>query len=119
MKRIAIVFCLTFYVGCSRELGTSSAGQHVETDAEDGGIVLNSDRDKAEKYLAALGKVQSAEEEEKLLIEFGEWLEKKGYTIRVEKANGKHKLMCPHFPPVTPWADHSFFDVKNLELLPQ
>lgn len=88
------------------------------TDVEDGGTVENADRDKAEAYFVALGKVQSVEEEEKLLTEFGEWLEKNGYRIRVVEKNGKHELSCPHFPPVTPWAEHSFFDVKNLELLP-
>ena len=29
-----------------------------------------------------------------------------------------HFLSYPFFPPVTPWKEHSFFDVKNLHLLP-
>jgi hypothetical protein len=90
-----------------------------DADVEDGGTVANADRDKAQAYFVSLGKVQSVEEEEKLLTEFGEWLEKNGYRISVVEKNGKHQLSCPHFPPVTPWAEHSFFDVKNLELLPQ
>jgi hypothetical protein len=90
-----------------------------DTDVEDGGTVENANRDKAEAYFGALRKVQSVEEEEKLLTEFGEWLERNGYKISVVEKNGKHELSCPHFPPVTPWAEHSFFDVKNLELLPQ
>ena len=88
-------------------------------DAEDGGRVENADRDKVEAYFIAFGKVRSVEEEEKLLTEFGEWLSKKGYRISVVEKNGKHELSCPYFPPVTPWTGHTFFDIKNLELLPR
>ena len=70
----------------------------------------------ARRSIVAFGKVQSVEEEEKLLTEFSEWLNKKKYKIRVEVKNGKHVLSCPYFPPVTPWTEHSFLDVKNLEL---
>jgi len=66
-----------------------------DTEIEDGGVVENADRDKAEAFLVSLREVRSAEEEEKLLTEFGEWLEGKGYKIRVEVANGKHNLSCP------------------------
>jgi hypothetical protein len=90
-----------------------------DADVEDGGAVENADRDKAEAYFVALGKVQTLEEEEKLLTEFGEWLKKNGYRISAVEKEGKHELSCPFFPPVTPWAEHSFLDVKNLELLPQ
>ena len=93
--------------------------RRTDTEIEDGGTVENADRDKAEAYFVALGKVQTAEEEEKLLTEFGEWLKKTGYKIRVEEKNGKHNLSCPYFPPVTPWTEHSFRDIKNLELLPR
>ncbi len=119
MNRIAILFCLVFCVGCSREPDSNAVDRGTDADVEDGGLVENADRDKAEAYFVALGKVQSVEEEEKLLTEFGEWLEENGYKISVVEKNGKHELSCPYFPPVTPWADHSFFDVKNLELLPQ
>ena len=119
MSRIAILFCLIFCVGCSREPDPNAVDRGTDADVEDGGKVENADRDKAEAYFVALGKVQSVEEEEKLLTEFGEWLEKNGYKISVVEKNGKHELSCPYFPPVTPWADHLFFDVKNLELLPQ
>ena len=50
---------------------------------------------------------------------FAEWLKKKEYKIRVEVKKGEHVLSCPYFPPVTPWTEHSFLDVKNLELLPR
>jgi hypothetical protein len=97
----------------------SAADRARPADVEDGGQVENADRDKAQEYFSALAKVQSVEEEEKLLTEFAEWLNKKEYKIRVEVKNGKHVLSCPYFPPVTPWTEHSFLDVKNLELLPQ
>lgn len=90
-----------------------------KTDVEDGGVVENVDRDKAEAYLVAIGKVRSAEEEKQLLSDFGKWLVKNGYKVRVAEKNGKHELSCPCFPPVTPWTDHTFFDIKNLELLPR
>jgi hypothetical protein len=86
---------------------------------EIGTVPNNADRDKAERYFQALGNVKTADEEEKLLTEFGEWLKQKGYKIRVvEEKNGRHFLSCPYFPSVTPWAIHSFLDVKNLKLLP-
>ena len=76
------------------------------------------DRDKANAYFNALRKVRSAEEEKKLLTGFGEWLRKNGYDIRVAERKGKHLLECAHFPPVTPWIEHAFFDIENLKLLP-
>lgn len=90
-----------------------------KTDVEDGGVVENVDRDKAEAYFVALGKVRSAEDEKKFLTDFGEWLSANDYKINVVEKNGKHELSCPCFPPVTPWTDHTFFDIKNLELLPR
>ena len=119
VSRISIVLCLVFFLGCFPGTDPNAVGRRADTDVEDGGVVENADRDKAETYFAALGKVQSVEEEEKLLTEFGQWLKEKGYRIRVEVKNGKHVLSCPYFPPVTPWTDHTFLDVKNLELLPQ
>ena len=119
MRRILIVLCMIFGVGCSRVPDTDAVVSESNPEVEDGGVVENADRDKAEAYFVALGKVQSVEEEEKLLTEFAEWLNKKEYKIRVEVKNGKHVLSCPYFPPVTPWTDHTFLDVKNLELLPQ
>ena len=118
MSRIAIVFCLIFCVGCYSEPDANAVDRGPDADVEDGGFE-NADRDKCEEYFLALEKVQSAEEEEKLLTEFAKWLNKNGYKIRVEVKNGQHVLSCPYFPPVTPWTEHSFLDVKNLELLPQ
>ena len=112
MGRIAIIVCVIFCAGCSRT---------PDTDAEfiEGGTARNVDRDKCQEYFSALVNVQSAGEEKKILAEFGEWLKKKRYKIRVEVKNGKHMLSCPYFPPDTPWISHSFIDVKNLELLPR
>ena len=119
MSRIVIVSCLICCVGCSGESDPNAVGRGTDTDVEDGGVVENADRDKAEAYFVAIGKVQSVEEEEKLFTEFGEWLKEKGYKIRVEVKNGKHDLSCPYFPPVTPWTSHKILDAKNLELLPR
>jgi hypothetical protein len=30
-----------------------------------------------------------------------------------------HFLSCPFILPVTPWTEHTFLDVKDLELLPR
>lgn len=120
MSRIAIVFCLILCAGCSGESDPSAVDRGSGSDpVEDGGIVENADRDKTEAYFVALGRVQSAEEEEKVLLELGEWLRKSGYKIRVEVKKGRQVLSCPYFPPVTPWTEHSFLDAKNLELLPR
>ena len=119
MSRLAIVLCLMSFVGCSRAPNTDPAVRGSDAEVEDGGAVENADRDKAEAYFVALGRVQTVEEEEQLLTEFGEWLKKNGYRISAVEKEGKHELSCPYFPPVTPWAEHSFLDVTNLDLLPQ
>lgn len=119
MRRIVIVLCMIFGVGCSRAPETDAVVRESNPEVEDGGAVENADRDKAEAYLVALGKVRSAEEEKKHLTDFGEWLSSNNYTINVVEKNGKHELSCTWFPPVTPWTDHTFFDIKNLELLPR
>jgi len=119
MCRVVIVLCLISCVGCSRAPDTDAVVSELNPEVEDGGVVENADRDKAQEYFGRLAKVQSVEEEEKLLTEFAEWLKKKEYKIRVEVKNGKHVLLCPYFPPVTPWTEHSFLDVENLELLPR
>jgi hypothetical protein len=119
MSRILIVLCLIFGVGCSPASDTDTAVSQSSPQDVDGGTVENADRDKAQEFLGALGKVQSVEEEEKLLTEFAEWLKKKEYRIGVDAKNEKHVLSCPYFPPVTPWTEHSFLDVRNLELLPR
>ena len=89
MRRILIVLCMIFGVACSRVSDNDAVVSDLNSEVEEGGVVENADRDTAEAYLVALGKV------------------------------GKHVLSCPYFPPVTPWTEHSFLDVKNLELLPQ
>ena len=119
MRRILIVLCMIFGVGCSRVPDTDAVVSESNPEVEDGGVVENADRDKAEAYLVALGKVRSVVEEKKLLTEFGEWLSTNDYKINVVEKNGKHELSCPYFPPVTPWTAHTFLDIKNLELLPQ
>ena len=86
---------------------------------EDGGVVQNPDRDKAEKVLASLPNVKSVEEEKKLLTEFGAWLRENEYKIEVIIIDGKYDLSCPYFPPETPWVRHSFLDNSNLEVLPR
>jgi hypothetical protein len=110
---------MSFGVGCSRAPDTDAVVSESNPEVVDGGTVENADRDKAQEFFGGLAKVQSVEEEEKLLTEFAEWLKKKEYKIRVEVKNGKHVLSCPYFPPVTPWTDHTFLDVKNLDLLPR
>jgi hypothetical protein len=86
---------------------------------EDGGVVQNSDRDKADKFLAELPNVKSIDEEKKLLTEFGDWLRENEYKIEVTMIDGKYDLSCPYFPPETPWVRHSFLDKGNLALLPR
>ena len=114
-----MVVCLIFCAACSRQPDRDAVDRVTDGDVEDGGRVENADRDKAEAFFVALGKVRSVAEEKKLLTEFGEWLSTNGYKISVEEKNGKHRLSCPYFPPVTPWTDHAFFDIKNLDLLPR
>ena len=86
---------------------------------EDGGGNSNAHRDVAEAFFVRLGKVRSSEEEEKLLTEYGKWLRTNGYKVSVKMKDGQHELTCPYFPPITPWIQHVFFDLKNLELLPR
>ena len=119
MSRIAIVVSLICCVGCARQPDGSTVDQAMHADVEDGGRVPNADRDQAEAYFVALGQVRSVAEEEKLLTEFGEWLRTNGYKVSVTEKNGKHELSCPFFPPVTPWTEHTFFEIKNLDLLPR
>ena len=119
MIRSVIVLGLVVCVGCSGEPDPNAVDRGSSSDVADGGIVENADREKAEAYFVALGKVQSAEEEKKLLVDFAEWLEKNEYKIQVEVKDEKYVLSCPYFPPVTPWTDHAFLDAKNLELLPR
>lgn len=119
MSRFAATLCLLICAGCSPAPDSDAVVEQPETGAVDGGVVDNPHRETADDYLTALGKVATAEEEEKHLIKFADWLKKNEYSIRVEEANGKHVLSCPFFPPVTPWTTHSFIDIKNLELLPR
>ena len=111
---LPLLFVTICFIGCSGNVEKKSKESEI-----DGGTVKNSDRDKAEEYFAAFKDLKSAEDEEKLMKDFGKWLETKEYYLRVELKDGKHNLSCPYFPPVTPWTDHRFFDVKNLNLLPQ
>ncbi len=119
MNRIALCLCLIVCVGCSREPAPKAVDQKSNAEVEDGGTVENTNREKAEAYFVALAKVQSVEEEKKLLSEFGSWLKQNEYKVRIEAKDGKHHLSCPYFPPVTPWTSHTFRDIKNLDLLPR
>ena len=119
MNRLAICVCLVICVGCSDETIPTAGDRTSDAEVEEGGVVENADREKAQAFFIALGKVESAEDEKKLLTEFGAWLEEREYKIEVEEKDGKHILLCPHFPPVTPWTSHSFLDIKHLELLPR
>jgi len=118
MWRVVTVLCLILCVGCSRVPDTDAVVEKPDGEVEDGGTVENVDRDKVNEYFGALAKVESVDEEKELLTEFGQWLKKNEYKIRVERADGEHRLSCPYMPPVTPWTEHSFLDIKNLELLP-
>jgi len=118
MCRVAIAILAVLLVGCSGVTEPHTAINDSHTESEDGGIAKNADRDKAESFFIALTNVQSAEEERQVLTEFGQWLTESGYKIRVDEDKGKHNLSCPYFPPVTPWTEHSFYNVQNLDLLP-
>ena len=118
----AISFCLVVVLACAPESTTNVVGSGVprsESEVEDGGSVKNEDRDRCAEYFEAFANIGSASEEKRLFTEFGDWLTKRGYLIEVEAKNGKHVLSCPYFPPVTPWTEHSCFDVQHLKLLPQ
>ena len=117
MKKILL--CAIAFVGCSGSESTDVLVKGPIKESEDGGIVENADREQAQEYFNSLAKVQTTEEEKTLLSEFGRWLNSKGYKILVENKDDKHRLSCPHMPPVTPWIDYSFRDIKNLQLLPQ
>ena len=119
MNRIAMCLLLSAFVGCSPETIPSGLKSGTGTEIDDGGVFENADREKAEEFFVALGNVKTVEDEQKLMTEFGKWLRRKGYKIKVEVNMEKHVLSCPCFPPETPWTGHSFLDVKNLELLPK
>lgn len=89
-----------------------------EAETEDGGEPQNPDCERAQEFLSRLPKVESAEEEKKLLTEFGDWLRDNKYTVTLERADDETRLLCPDFPPVTPWISHRFLDAENLALLP-
>lgn len=143
MSRFVIVVCLLVSVGCSPappsdapEQGAPRTGalpvaqpgsaprqggarQDAGADIEDGEGGPEAERAKCREFFAALGQVQSAEEEARVLTEFAAWLRENDYKIRVELEDGQHALSCPYFPPVTPWTKHTFHDAENLELLPR
>lgn len=119
MSRIAFVLVASMLAGSSEATESNTTKKSVRAEVEDGGVVENADRDRAQKYFNELRKVKSAEEEKKLLTSFGKWLRDSEYKIRVEEKKGKHDLSCPYFPPVTPWTEHKFYDIENLKLLPR
>ena len=119
MIRIALLWSVIVFTGCSSEPDANVIGRGTAADLDDGGQIENADRDKTEAFFTAIKKVQSADEEKELFAEFGNWLKANGYKVRVELKNGMHQLSCPYFPPVTPWTSHKMLDITNLELLPQ
>ena len=112
LKSVLLALCMVVAAGCSRAPDTVAVTGKPNPEVEDGGVVKNADRDTAQDYLGRLAKVQSGEEEKKLLTEFAQWLKTKEYKVRVEVKNGKHVLSCPYFPPVTPWTDHTFVESR-------
>lgn len=119
MVRIATLLLICTCLGCSSKPVANTENQKKDSQTEDGGVVENKDRDQAQKFFTALPKVESAEQEKKLLAEFGQWLRENEYQVEVKIVDGKHDLSCPYFPPVTPWVRHKFLDIDNLKLLPQ
>jgi hypothetical protein len=119
MFRIAIVLFVITCIGCSRTPEDDAPTGGSEAEVVDGGTVENADRDQVNEFFGALSKVQSADEEKKLLTEFAQWLKENCYKLEVEESDGEHMLACPYFPPVTPWTRHAFLDLENLELLPR
>jgi hypothetical protein len=106
------------YAGKAVSLHDPPSKLTTETEIEDGGVVESEQRDRVNELFQALGEVRSAEEEKVIVTDLARWLRAKGYKLEVEQKNGKHVLACPHFPPVTPWTSHRFFDEGNLDLLP-
>ncbi len=75
-------------------------------------------RERVGAFFQALGKAKSADEEKTVVINLANWLNANGCRVEVEQQDGEHRLACPHFPPVTPWTSHRFFDERNVDLLP-
>ena len=119
MRRILYCLVLILMIGCSGGQTPNDTIRKSTNQTEDGGVQENPDREKAEAFLVALKNVKSAEEERDQMSEFGEWLKRNHYKVRIETKNGKHEISCPYFPPDTPWISHLLFDTKNLELLPR
>ncbi|MEL7500715.1 MAG: hypothetical protein AAFN77_24190 [Planctomycetota bacterium] len=119
MYRLTLILFLTACFGCSYEPVPNTVDRVLNSESEDGGVVDNPHRDKAEQFLVAIPKVISVEEEKALMTEFGEWLRQNEYKIEVKERDGKYDLLCPYFAPETPWVTHSFLDIGNLDLLPQ
>ncbi len=106
-------------VGCSPASDSEVVKNESDGGVVDGGTIISVDTHRVQEYFDALAKVRSVQEEEKLISDFADWLSKNGYKIVIEEKNGKHVLLCPYFPPVTPWTSHSFLDIRNLEMLPK
>lgn len=124
MKRLAtsasvVIACFVSCAGCKNEQHSDAPDITSGTGVEDGGTAASSDRATCSNYFDRFAELQSSEEEAELLTEFGNWLSKHEYLIHVEMKEGKHVLSCPYFPPVTPWTEHTFLDVANLERLPR
>ena len=99
-------------------LSNHRQNSHAEK-IEDGGVVENPDREQVQKYFTKIRKINSADQEKKLFTEFAQWLNDNSYKIRIDLKNETHTLSCPYFPPETPWCRHTFFNTRNLDLLPQ
>lgn len=122
--QLVVFGCLLVCWGCSesRPLDRVTTPTIVTTscsEIEDGGLVPQPDRDRAQQYFSQFAQIDSLEDERRLLTEFGGWLGANGYRVEIEKAGDGFRLSCPYFPPVTPWTDYTFRDPANLDLLPQ
>ena len=118
MYRYAPLVLILALAGCPGSGGNDPAPS-AQREVEEGGTVENADRDRAESYLQSLTKASSVEEERQVVQEFATWLNEHSYKLEVEEKDGAHVLACPYFPPVTPWAEHTFLDAEHLKLLPQ
>ena len=96
MSCLVMVLCLIFSVGCSRAPDADVVVS--ESNPEDGGTVENADRDKAQEYFRALAKVQSAEEEEKLLNGVRPMAEEEGIQAQGRGIEWEAPSFLPVFP---------------------
>lgn len=120
MYRILALSCLTICIGQHQTSHVASAHDFIVAEKVVGKEgTKDAHRDRVTRYFNKLATVKSAEEEERVLTELSVFLNKHRYKIKVERKDEKHLLLCPYFPPITPWVEYSFHDIENLKLLPR